>query len=291
MNYDKLRFSIYGVLVVESDTLQDAVDYIQRENQKEIRIGRKYTLDTVDFLRECPNITGVSFDIESPCDYSALFEMPNLKDLSVSGTLDRKHYIPVNELEHLESLAISECGKENNIGKCKKLKKLHIYQYKPKPKNLEELRDLKTLEELCLNQGNLVELSGIETLNLKRLYLYYIRNLGDISAVRGLGNTLTELEVEHCTKLTGYEALGALKKVHWLKLVKCGDIPSLKFVSQMDGLKKISFGQTNVIDGDISPCERLDYAGFTNKKHFSHTFKQLNPDWDPCRKSEDSSEK
>ena len=42
MNYDKLRFSIYGVLVVESDTLQDAVDYIQRENQKEIRIGRIY---------------------------------------------------------------------------------------------------------------------------------------------------------------------------------------------------------------------------------------------------------
>ena len=43
----------------------------------------------------------------------------------------------------------------------------------------------------------------------------------------------------------------------------------------MPKLEDFRFVDTNVIDGDLSPLIRLKYAGFFDKKHYSHTREQI----------------
>ena len=40
-------------------------------------------------------------------------------------------------------------------------------------------------------------------------------------------------------------------------------------------LQEISFVEINVEDGDLSPCLGLDYVGFFNKRHYSHTVAEV----------------
>jgi hypothetical protein len=43
----------------------------------------------------------------------------------------------------------------------------------------------------------------------------------------------------------------------------------------MASLKNFMFVGTDVTDGDMTPSIGLRYAGFSNKKHFSHTMEQI----------------
>jgi hypothetical protein len=53
-------------------------------------------------------------------------------------------------------------------------------------------------------------------------------------------------------------------------LSKCAPIESLSFVADMPNLRSISFVNTNVLDGDLHYLEKLDYAGFDSKRHYTH---------------------
>src|SRR5690606_25273939 len=41
-------------------------------------------------------------------------------------------------------------------------------------------------------------------------------------------------------------------------------------ITQLPLLKGVRFWDSTVEDGDVSPCLQLDYAYFTNKKHYTH---------------------
>lgn len=55
----------------------------------------------------------------------------------------------------------------------------------------------------------------------------------------------------------------------------CGVIPSIQFIQKMNSLSSFRFVGTDIADGDITPCIGLGYAGFSNKKHFSHTIQEI----------------
>ena len=61
-----------------------------------------------------------------------------------------------------------------------------------------------------------------------------------------------------------------MNKLFWLRISRCAPIPNLNFIEKMSSLKNMSFVETNVIDGNLYPCERLDFAGFDNKRHYTH---------------------
>ena len=50
----------------------------------------------------------------------------------------------------------------------------------------------------------------------------------------------------------------------------------ISFIRKMKNLKFFSFVKTNIKDGDITPCLGLEYAGFDDKRHYSHRMKQVN---------------
>ena len=51
---------------------------------------------------------------------------------------------------------------------------------------------------------------------------------------------------------------------------KCGEIPALAFLNKLMELESFSFLGTDIIDGDLTPCLRLKFAGFLDKRHHSH---------------------
>ena len=54
-----------------------------------------------------------------------------------------------------------------------------------------------------------------------------------------------------------------------LIISNCGDISSLDFIESMNNLKFLSFVDTNIIDGDLTPCLRLEYVGTIDKRHYN----------------------
>jgi hypothetical protein len=81
---------------------------------------------------------------------------------------------------------------------------------------------------------------------------------------------LTEILFDNCKAIEEIEILGELENLYWLKMIDLGEIKSLSFIKKIKSLRKISFVDTNILDGDLSYCKGLEYVGFLDKKHYSH---------------------
>ncbi len=262
-------------LVIEGERIDETVEYINCVNISSVNIfGSMYRYDDIDFLSKCPSVSGVWLSDIDIKDYSGLYKMKNLTSLSVPE--DYKIDLDMSRLKNLEGF-VGEVHHVQNLDKCISLKWLKIGGKFPE-RNLEYIKSLTNLESLKIVQTNITSLNGIENLTkLRELELYYLRNLSDISAIKGVCDTLTSLEIGNCHNLCGYEVLGNLKKVSTLRILRCAKIPNISFVKTMSELKNFSFTETVVEDGDLTPCIGIEYTGFDNKKHYSHTFKELNP--------------
>ncbi len=51
------------------------------------------------------------------------------------------------------------------------------------------------------------------------------------------------------------------KNIKKMLILDCGSIQSLEFINKMTSLEFLSFGQTNILDGNLSYCKRLNYVG------------------------------
>lgn len=138
------------------------------------------------------------------------------------------------------------------------------------------MRNLEQLEELVLTQCKVSSLAGIGKLGeLRKLELNYLRTLNDLGDLEGLNYSLQRLEIEACKDIENLYKIGNLKELEFFILWNCGDIPSIGFVKELHQLKHFSFGSTNILDGDLSPCIGIDYIHFTEKKHYSHKRKDF----------------
>jgi hypothetical protein len=155
---------------------------------------------------------------------------------------------------------------------------LWLRGYRPKKyHDLSRFKAIDKLEHLHIALSNIKTLKGIEALHvLRELALSYCRSLEDISELSENTATLQELQIDRCKKARNLEMmLKKLKQLRKIILSHCRDLPSLKFVKQLPKLEFLSFVDTNVLDGDITPCLNLKFVGFMNKRHFSHTFEEV----------------
>ena len=118
--------------------------------------------------------------------------------------------------------------------------------------------------------------TGVEHLRkLCCLELSYCPRLEDITPLARLSDGLLELELDHCKKIPDLTFLRCLRRLRKLIVSDCGEVATLGFIKAMTDLEFLSFVGTNVLDGDMTPCFNLKYAGFMNKRHYSHTFEEV----------------
>jgi protein phosphatase 1 regulatory subunit 7 len=275
-NHNNFKFhQNLGCIEIEETRLNEYVKYINDSNIKEILISSpSYRLNHVNFLKECPGIEKITFLYTRISDFSGLYHLKNLKDLCADepiGKLDVSHF------KNLESLQVNDSTHLIGVGECVNLNFLQLSKFKPKSKNLEELSNLVNIEELRLYIPNITSLKGIENLiRLTELELYRASKLEEIDPLVTLKQNLSILRFETCKKIKNHECLSEINRLEELSLINCGEIENIGFIKSMKNLKKFGFIDTNVVDGDLSPCIGLRFSGFFDKKHYSHKFKELN---------------
>lgn len=257
------------VLIGKYD-VQESIQYIQTHQIKRVEVTYYYEETQIDFLRECPSIESLSLEGPNVKNVSGLYHLKGLKFLSINDTAPSLA-IDFSQLTGLEEIYGTLPPKAAAIGSLSNLKKIQIWSYKPKGKDLKEFTELKALEDLELISSNITSLEGIQGLKkLIRLGLFRMRNLADISAIQQLSGNLKDLDIESAKKIADFSLIGKVRSLEDLALNNCGTIPSIRFITQLPLLKGVRFWDSTVEDGDVSPCLKLDYAYFTNKKHYSH---------------------
>ena len=103
----------------------------------------------------------------------------------------------------------------------------------------------------------------------------YGKKLYDISAIKELKETLTELRIDNCKKIDTYAHIKYLRELRSLALCNDNDIESISFIRDLCKLEQFIFVGTNILDGNLHLCERLKHVDFTNKKHYSHKTKDF----------------
>lgn len=260
-------------LRVESDRLSDCVRYCNEKKIEWLSItpAYDYNLNDLDFLRDCRHVVGIHLMCRFS-DMGGLYCLPRLRFLSAVC----QHEIDLSAISSLEDLSTDwNPHIDKGLFSSKSLSRLWLRYYKPKERNLTQIAALANLESLSIILSPIVSIRGVESLSkLKQLELAYCRRLEDIRPLEETPGILEELELDHCKKVD-LTRLQLLRKLRKLMLSEMGTIPSLSFIRSMPKMKFLSFVGTNVLDGDMTPCFNLEYAGFLMKRHYSHTFEQV----------------
>lgn len=261
-------------VLIGKDNVQESIQYIQTHQIKSAEVTYGYEESQIDFLRECPSIESFSLEGPNVKNFSGVYQLKALKDLSINDTAPSLA-VDFSQLIALEEIYGTLPPKAVAIGSLSNLKKMQIWGYKPKKKNLKEFTDLKALEDLELIQSNITSLEGIEGLKkLNRLSLNRLRALKDIEAIQHLSENLTKLQIEFAKNIQDFSPIGKVQSLESLSLNDCGTIPTIRFTEHLPHLKRLIFAGSTVLDGDVSLCLGLEYAYFTNKKHYSLRLKE-----------------
>ncbi|ALS79154.1 hypothetical protein AUO94_10975 [Planococcus kocurii] len=267
----RIRNDEDGITVlIGKHNVQESIQYIQTNHIKSVQITYYYEEAQIDFLSECPSIESLSLQGPNVKNLNGLYHLKSLKDLSIDDAVSSST-IDFSQLTTLEEIYGTLPPKAAGIGNLINLKKIQIWGYKPKGKDLKEFSDMKALEDLELISSNITSLEGIQGLKkLNSLGLFRMRALTDIEAIQHLSKNLISLEIEAAKNIEDFLPIEkALSLVH-LALNNCGAIPSIRFIKHLPHLSSMRFWDSTVKDGDVSPCIELEHVYFTNKKHYSH---------------------
>ncbi|MDQ6597988.1 hypothetical protein E2K98_30295 [Bacillus salipaludis] len=253
------------VIIKDSSAINESVEYINEFNVKNVDVV-DFDCNDLNFLKECLSIENLSILNHFIKDLSGIYGLTKLRVLSINETTTKVEF-RIDELKNLEEL-YGELPKNTvGINKLNTLKKVELWGYKPKSRNLNEFKNLKSLNVINITESRLDTLDGIEGIvNLKSLGLYYLRTLKDITALQDVKAPITELFFENSKSIVDFSPIQNLKKLEKLKISSCGDIPSLSFVPTLNELKSLVFSGTNVLDGNLTFCEGIEYVYYTKQK-------------------------
>ncbi|MGH0540549.1 hypothetical protein ACQVPW_03025 [Bacillus cereus] len=271
-----VREDIYGeTVLVSQKNLKGCIEYINTFNVFGVQINDMYyEMEDLNFLKDCKSIIHLSLDSIYLKDISSIYDLKNLKDLSVA---ESNYKLELNKLTNLESLSMYCNKKVTGLQELVNLKSLSLWKYSPKNRDLNELKNLRKLEELRITQSKIDSISGVENFeSLNSLKLNYLRTLKTIEYLKYGSRKLYDLEIESCKNIEDFSFIQYLKSLETLKLLSCGDMPTISFIESLDRLKHFSFVGSNIVDGDLSACEKIEFVSFTDKRHYSHKNKDFN---------------
>ncbi len=265
--------NLFDTLILDGDNIARCLDYLNERDISKLSILSTYYKGTdLEFLNDCKHILELDIDTERITDLAGIYKLSQLKVLSFT---ELKFDFDLSPFKELQAFAAIYNNKLKNLVTLKQLKHLELTKFKSTNGDLGELIELNNLESLRLTQASISSLKGSKVFTkMKKLELYYLRRL---SILDELPENLETLYLESCSRLENHQFIAKLKKLEHLKLTKCGEIKSLDFVQNLPHLSSISFIDTNILGGDLSPCIGLNYVGFIDKKHYSHKFEELNP--------------
>lgn len=258
-------------------TLRDHIILINEYQIEKIMV----ICDDLSFITECPSVTDIvvypSLSAGNNFDYSPLYQLPSLHCVdcrTVYGECDKyKTDIDYSKIKNLWELAMIGSG-HIKYGEVSTLKKLWISENK-KIHDFSEVSCSPVLKSVTLYLCSIRSLEGVEKHpKLESLVLYSARSLNDISKLKNIAETLKELVIECCPRITDFSVLNHLVNLEHLQLFGNNVLPNLNFLKGMKNLKTFTFTM-KVEDGDLKNCLNIPYASCKNYKHYTFKDKDL----------------
>ena len=258
-------------------SLEEQLAYI---NERQIRRAIVIA-ENVEFLHRCPSIEELWImpaHTAEQFDYAPLYDMPRLRYLRCQTVYGKKKQVaPIDysKLPQLKYVYIE--GKKGHLHyeMLPQLEILVLDSVQTKDKTLKACFVSEKLKELYILQSDIRSLDGIErAAGLRKLGLYYMRNLNDISSLVHLGDSLRHLTVEACGKIGDFSVLNALHGLRGLRLHGSNVLPSLGFLREMPDLRELIFYMKST-DGDLSECDRIPVVNIQNRKHYNRKNEDL----------------
>jgi hypothetical protein len=229
-----------------------------------------YKRRDVDFLKKYDFIEGVSI-VDRDIDISAINALTGLRRIILTWAYNQ--VLQFSNFKHLEECSLTWSNNVKSVLSCETLKYLRISKFKFK--DFCVLSKLRNLEWLEIVQSSLASLRGIENLqSLNNLELNYINNLENLQGIEEMRGSLCYLMINKCNKIKDYSSICSLVKLKKLVIIDSANIDSLACLNNLHDLKHLHLN-VDVLDGDMTPCLGIEKVFFVNKKHFSHTLKQI----------------
>lgn len=216
-------------------------------------------INDLSFLKNHPQITKVCI-VDGDFDCSVISGMKQLSYLQI----ETKTSIDLSQLNNLNTLITNDIGTKGLPPNIQKLHLEDVYFQNGNMKNVCFPTGLKYLE---INRTNLTCLYGIPS-NLQHLGIYYGRKLMSLDGLDSAMNSIEELEISHCPKLTDYSQLKYCGHLQKIILIKSGNISSLSLLENAKELKHLTLSGTYVTDKNLHYSKTIPYTYITNRKYY-----------------------
>ena len=263
-------------LSVEGPWEPRLADLMRDQGLSELRVfadGRNGAA-RIDYLGEIPFLQRLGLCIVGLRDVSPLYDLPNLRALTVQR-IERK--IDFTRIPRLENLSLSWNAKLfSSLLESERLEVLGIDNFTGK--DFLPFAKLKALENIGFAFTRLESFAGLEQFpELGRLSLGPINRLETLDHLEGYPD-LRYLQVEAAKKLRRIDAVSRLRCLQELWFTACPQIESLRAIEGLPALEYFGLLQTtSVADGDLSALlklPRLKHASIRDRKH--HNMKNDN---------------
>ncbi len=268
-------FSGYRLMILTSRTKLQCIESLMQGHCDGFYLSEAhgFDLDSIEFLGELSAIKAlrIMHDIKIK-HFNSIKKLINLEYLC---TRAKRLALDLTTLTNLKNLQTDYMDERIALpSSLPKLEVLLLGHFNPTDKNLGSIAFAKSIKKLFIVQANLESLWGLEEfMELTEVHLSYLPILEDICTLNP--PKLNHLEFYCCKKIKNFDELSKFKELEILEIVDSGTIPNLLFFNEMPKLRRFFFVKTNVLDGDLSPTLRLEYAYTLPKRHYSHKPEQL----------------
>src|SRR5262249_5415866 len=147
---------------------------------------------------------------------------------------------------HLELYSGNWHVDNDRLKACRVLRRLHLWHFSPRSKDLSVFANMTRLEELNVIQTNITSLAGVQTLeDLRFLEVGYAPKLTSLDALAGHDLQLRELSLIKAKKIKSYDPIASLRYLRLLRLSDCAPLRNLRWMAGMKRLDSFAFVDTD----------------------------------------------
>ncbi len=267
------------ILDVHPENLQSALEVLAQYGTHNDHLSglRIAGLDELEFLEDYPLLLYLEGKDLSSKALRCVESLSNLRGLKLDAP---KSGIDFRSFPQLEEFVGDWHRNNADIGNCGELRTLRAWGFRSTEPGLLALANCARLERLSLVRPGIESIDGVEALeDLRYLHLAYAPKIEDLTPLAAPTVDLRELSLTNLKRISDYAPLAAIRRLRRLKISKCAAMEDLAWTRGMDYLDFISFVETNVLSGDLSPLLSLPllrYAGAGNRRNYSHSDDELN---------------
>jgi hypothetical protein len=223
------------------------------------------------FLERLDFIEGISIIMFKDLDISPIHNLKNLSLLNLTREFNQT--IDFEQFPNLKFCQLTWNSKIKNLDQLKSIETLILTNYKKA--DLSEFKGLSSLKKLSIIKSSITTVDGLENFqHLEHLELTSLKKLSSLKGIEHFQN-LKRLDLESCA-VNDIEPLRNNMNLELLGIHDGKNIQSLNPLKHLSKLQVIYLsGNTNVVDGDMTPLIGRKDASFGTRKHYSHKAEEI----------------